>query len=102
MLYDAVAGKYASDVEFKVLPVAWFDGLLAILRLIEASGVWPEGDCWMRKMVMIPKAEGNLTPLELCPLSVLPIVYRLWATVRLGHLQAWCDSWLPESVFECW
>ena len=27
------------------------------------------------------------------------MVYWLWATVRLEHLQSWCDSWLPSSVF---
>ena len=46
-------------------------------------------------MVIIPKTEGNATPLGQRPLSVLPIENSLWATVRLEHLQAWCDSWLP-------
>ena len=27
------------------------------------------------------------------------MVYRLRATVRLGHLQVWFDPWLPDSVF---
>ena len=84
--------------ELKALSVPWYDGLAAILRLTEETGVWPEGllDAYM---VMIPKAEGNSTPLGQRPLSVLPVIYRLWATVRLGHLQSWCDSWLPSSVF---
>ena len=47
---------------------------------------------------MIPKAEGYSSPLGQRLLSVL-FMYRLWATVRLGHLQAWCDSCLPDSVF---
>ena len=106
MLYDAVASKYASAGsldgwnwrELKALPVCWFDGLGAILGLTEETGVWPEGllDAYM---IMIPKAEGNSTPLGQRPLSVLPVVYRLWVTVRLEHLQEWCDSWLPDSVF---
>ena len=36
---------------------------------------------------MIPKADGDSTPLGQRPLSVLPVVHRLWASVRLGHLQ---------------
>ena len=101
-----VARKYASAGsldgwnwrELKALPVCWFDGLAAILRLTEVTGIWQEGmlDAYM---VMIPKAEGNSTPLGQRLLSVLPVVYRLWATVRLEHLQEWCDSWLPSSVF---
>ena len=27
------------------------------------------------------------------------VVYRLWASVRLGHLTGWCQSWMPGSVF---
>ena len=30
---------------------------------------------------------------------VLPIAYRLWASVRLQHLQEWFESWVPRSVF---
>ena len=33
------------------------------------------------------------------PLSVLPVVYRLWASLRLGHLREWVEGWLPKSVF---
>ena len=64
---------------------------------MEESGAWPDGllDAYM---VVIPKAEGNATPLGQRPLIVLPIVYRLWATVR-EHFQSWCESWLPPSVF---
>ena len=30
---------------------------------------------------------------------VLPVVYRLWASVRLAHIQEWFYSWVPDSVF---
>ena len=43
---------------------------------------------------MIPKADGDSTPLGQRPLSVLPVVYRLWASLRLGH-----QGWLPKSVY---
>ena len=33
------------------------------------------------------------------PLGVLPVVYRLWASLGLGHLWEWVEVWLPESVF---
>ena len=48
---------------------------------------------------MIPKAEGDSTPIGQRPLSVLLVVYRLWASVRLAHLQEWFSSWVPDSVF---
>ena len=50
-------------------------------------------------IAMIPKADGDSTPLGQRPLSVLPVVYRLWASLRHGHLRDWVEGWLPESVF---
>ena len=29
----------------------------------------------------------------------MPVVYRLWASVRLAHLKDWFSSWVPDSVF---
>ena len=36
---------------------------------------------------MIRKADGDSTPLGQRHLSVLPVVYRMWASLRLGHLR---------------
>ena len=33
------------------------------------------------------------------PLSVLPVVYRIWASARMGQLEGWFRSWVPDSVF---
>ena len=30
---------------------------------------------------------------------MLPVVYGLWASLRLGHLREWVERWLPKSVF---
>ena len=74
--------------ELKVLPVSWFDDLARILTKVEDLGVWPDGllDAYI---AMIPQR----------PLSVLPIVYRIWASARMGQLDGWFKSWVPDSVF---
>ena len=75
-----------------------FCGLAILLELVGASGICPQGmldAC----MAMIPEADGESTPLGQRPLSVLPVVYRLWASLRLGHLREWVEGWLPKSVF---
>ena len=84
--------------ELKALPLPWFSGLAILLELVETSGVWPRGllDAYI---AMIPKADGDSTPLGQRPLSVLPVVYRLWASLRLGHLREWVEGWLPKSVY---
>ena len=62
------------------------------------SGVWPQGllDAYIS---MIPKADGDSTTLGRRPHSVLPVVYKLWASLRLGHLREWVEEWFPKSVF---
>ena len=84
--------------ELKVLPVSWFDGLARILTKVEDVGVRPDGllDAYI---AMIPKTDGDATPLGQRPLCVLPIVYRVWASARMGQLDDWFKSWVPDSVF---
>ena len=62
--------------ELKVLPVSWYDELARILAKFEDFGVWTDGllDAYI---AMIPKTDGDATPLGQRPLGVLPIVYRI-------------------------
>ena len=48
---------------------------------------------------MIPKTDLDATPLGQRPLSVHPFVYRIWASARVGQLEEWFKSWVPDSVF---
>ena len=84
--------------ELKVLPVAWFDGLAKILTRVEEIGVWPDGllDAYI---TMIPKVDGDATPLGQRPLTVLPVVYRIWASARMVQLEPWFKEWVPSCVF---
>ena len=84
--------------ELKVLPLSWYDELARILTKVEDVGVWPDGllDAFI---AMIPKTDGDATPLSQRPLSVLPVVYRIWASARMSQLDGWFKSWVPDSVF---
>ena len=84
--------------EGNALPLPWFSGLAILLQMVETTGVWPQG-LLDANVAMIPKADGDSTPLGQRPLSVVPVVYRLWTSLRLGHLRDWVEGWLPESVF---
>ena len=48
---------------------------------------------------MILKTDGDATPLGQRPPSVLPIAYRVWASVRMLQLEDWFRSWVLDSVF---
>ena len=85
--------------EFEALPLPWFSGLATLLYLVETTGVWPQGllDGYI---AMIPKADGDSTSWVNGPLSVLSlVVYKLWASLRLGDLRDWVEGRLPQSVF---
>ena len=84
--------------EIKALPLPWFSGLAILLELVESTSIWPQGllDAYI---AMIPKADGDSAPLGQRPLSVLLVVYRLWASLRLGHLREWVEGWLRKSVY---
>ena len=49
--------------------------------------------------MMIPKTDGDSTPLGQRPLIVLPMVYRVWASAGMGQLEDWFQSWVPDSIF---
>ena len=53
--------------------------------------MWPDGllDAYI---TMIPKSDGDATPLGQRPLTVLPVVYRIWASTRMGQLDDWFRS----------
>ena len=84
--------------ELKVLLVSWYDGLARILTKDEDLGVWPNG-LLDASITMIPKSDGDATPLGQRPLTVLPVVYRVWASTRMSQLDDWFRSWVPDSVF---
>ena len=94
MLYDVVHRKSATAgsldgwgwKELKVLPLSWYDELARILSKVEDVEVWL-------------KTDGDATPLGQRPLSVLPVVYRIWASSRMVQLEGWFKSWVPDSVF---
>ena len=77
--------------ELKVLPVSWFDELARILSKVEDLGVWPDG-LLDAHIAMIPKSDGDATPLGQRPLSVVPVVYRVWASARMVQLEGWFKS----------
>ena len=85
--------------EIKALPLPWFSGLAILLELVETSGVWLQGllDAYI---AMIPKGGWRFySSGSTAPFSVLLVVYRLWASLRLGHLREWVEGWLPKSVY---
>ena len=75
----------------RVFPVSWYDELARILAKVE--------DLLDAYIVMIPKTDGYAIPRGQRPLRVLPVIYRVWASARMGQLEDWFRSWVPDWVF---
>ena len=71
--------------EMKVLPLVWFDELAHILSKVEEVGVWPDGSL-DASIALIPKADGDDTPVGQRPSSVLPVVCRILTSARMVQL----------------
>ena len=67
------------------LPEEAWDSMAAILNRIEEVGEWPKALAGA-KIVFLSKGEGNAV-MGQRPIGILPMVYRLWARVRLHEAE---------------
>lgn len=81
--------------DFKNLPADILELLLLIYDRIEADGIWPEPVSWAG-ISLIPKGEGG-KPLQLRPITVTSVVYRLWAASRMRQCNEWQTEWLAKG-----
>ena len=86
-----------SLADLRSFPDRLLGWLADLLREVERLGKWPirlaEG-----YTALIPK-EGPPGPLNTRPLTVLSMVYRLWAGVRLVDAIAWQEAWAHPAAF---
>ena len=76
-----------SPDDFKALPREAFDDLAEVLTQVEAEGRWPEG-LTGAIVALLPKKDDH-EPLAQRPISLLPMVYKLWAAARGAILKEW-------------
>ena len=86
-----------SLADLRSLPDRLLGWLADILREVERLGKWPTR-LVERYTALIPK-EGPPGPLNTRPLTVLSMVYRLWAGVRLVDAIAWQEAWAHPAAF---
>ena len=96
-----VTGQYWSLFQCSMLGTSGTCGVLnwlaQLLTQIEEVGRWPtllaQG-----YTSLIPKP-GEEGPLGTRPLTVLSMVYRLWAGTRLWEVMRWQESWVHPRAF---
>ena len=85
--------------ELRRWPAAAVRGVAALLRCVERVGRWPAGLA-RAEVVLLPKGDADVadSPLQRRPITLLPILYRLWAVLRQGHVAAWRRRWDPACA----
>ena len=83
--------------EFKQLPNCLLSALLDVYKLCELSGHFPSS-FYFSYTTLIPKGTSR-TPLNLRPITVLPVPYRIYASLRCQTLLTWQNSWIHSSQF---
>ena len=85
---------------WRVLNFVAVDWLRKLLTMIEDHGApWPSDVLHARAAFIHKPDTDEQNPLSFRVLSILPVLYRLWAKARLADLQAWIASWATEELF---
>lgn len=74
--------------------------MATLLNTVESTGKWPKtllhAICCL--IILIPKGTEKAGPLELRPLSIMSLVYRLWGSVRTQNLLVWQERCLHNNA----
>ena len=83
--------------EIQQLPDCILQALLDVFHLCEAQGKFPSS-FYYSYTTLIPKGPSR-APLSLRPITVLPVPYRIYASLRCQTLLKWQHSWIHPSQF---
>ena len=86
-----------SLADLRSVPARLPGWLAGLVREMERLGKWPT---WLAEgyTALIPK-EGPPRPLNICPLTVLSMVRRLWVGVQTVDSIAWQGAWAHPAAF---
>ena len=74
---------------WKSLPDSFLERVAGLLNMVEVEDAWPD-ELLHAYVAMIPKASGGGSrPKDQSPITVLDVVYRLWAK---GVTQVWAPT----------
>ena len=82
-------------VEVKKLPKDILELLVKLFNTIEMTGEWPAA-LTCAGVTLIPKGDGG-APLNQRPITVTPIVYRMWAAIRMRDSTIWQEAWISSG-----
>ena len=94
--YSAAGLDNWSVAAVQSLPDLMLGKLCDVFHVIEQSQRWPFSFT-SGYFCLIPKPESDNSPSSLRPLSILSVLYRAWASMRLSELMMWQETWCHPS-----
>ena len=86
--------------ELRQLPHELLRLFAEVFNEVERSGEWPEQ--LMHAMIcLIPKPGSSGEPLSQRPISITPVLYRVWAAIRVKPALKWLEIIAPEDLHGC-
>ena len=82
--------------ELQDLPIEAHMQLAMLYAFAEHSGCWPQIFC-VSYTVLLQK-QSNPGPLQVRPIGLTAVAYRVWAAIRFQSLLSWTQQCLPESL----
>ena len=85
--------------EFALLSDAAVEEIAKMLNAIEAGADWPH-QCKSGRAAFLSKDKANSTDaLNHRVLTILPVLYRRYATRRLRDIKPWVNQWRKDNMF---
>ena len=75
--------------------------IVVILNMVESGHAWPADSNYVRLAPMHRPGEDPLSPCSYRLISILPVLYRIWAKKHYGHLAPWLQRWIPDEMYSC-
>ena len=86
-----------SPNDIALLPDVALAWVTQLFTLLESGSPWPPQLCHAGGHLLQKPDSDPLMPLSFRVLTISSAIYRVWAKIRLAHLQPWMDTWqLPE------
>ena len=83
---------------WKALPEACYEWIARLLQLVEEGHQWPE-ECLKAYVAILPKGEAVKGPNDYRPITVMDVVYRVWAKGKVMDWQKDMARILSPGVF---
>ena len=94
---SAVGLDGVSRADLLAMPNSFHDDLLQLLRKVEETGRWPK-QLMQGAVNALEKVVGADTVNQYRPITILPIIYRLWSTIRGKSILEAISSIAPPGL----